>query len=103
MSENICVLAEQWRGQISEATYETLALGREVADHLGVPLTAILMGSSVTRQIAHPLAALMKGSEALARGDFDHHVAVQGSDELAELGSVFNRTSSRLRDLYHEL
>ena len=70
---------------------------------LATMITAILMGSSVTRQIAHPLAALMKGSEALARGDFDHHVAVQGSDELAELGSVFNRTSSRLRDLYHEL
>jgi two-component system, sensor histidine kinase and response regulator len=70
---------------------------------LATMATASIMGSSVTRQIAHPLAALMEGSEALARGDFDHHVEVPGSDELAELGSVFNRTSSRLRDLYHEL
>jgi len=51
MTGNICVLAEQWRGQISEVTYETLALGREVADQLGVPLTAILTGSHC-REIA---------------------------------------------------
>jgi electron transfer flavoprotein alpha subunit len=44
MTGSICVLAEQWKGQISEVTYETLALGREVADQLGVPLTAILTG-----------------------------------------------------------
>jgi electron transfer flavoprotein alpha subunit len=56
MSENICVLAEQWRGQISEATYETLALGREVADKLGAPLTAILTGSNC-RELACKLGA----------------------------------------------
>jgi len=44
MTGSICVLAEQWRGAISEVTYETLALGREAADRLGVPLTAILTG-----------------------------------------------------------
>ncbi len=70
---------------------------------LGTMAAAMMMGSSVTRHIAHPLADLMESSQALARGDFDHHVEVQGGDELAELGSVFNRTSSRLRDLYQEL
>lgn len=54
MTENICVLAEQWRGHISEVTYETLALGREVADKLGVPLTAILTGSNC-RELARAL------------------------------------------------
>ena len=44
MTGTICVLAEQWRGQISEVTYEALALGREVAGQLDVPLTAILTG-----------------------------------------------------------
>jgi len=44
MTGSICVLAEQWRGCLSDVTYETLALGREVADELGVPLTAILAG-----------------------------------------------------------
>jgi len=44
MKGTICVLAEQWRGRISDVTYEALALGRELADELGVPLTAILTG-----------------------------------------------------------
>lgn len=56
MTENIYVLAEQWRGQISEPTYETLALGREVADQFGAPLTAILMGSNC-RDLACTLGA----------------------------------------------
>jgi len=54
MTGSICVLAEQWRGQISEVTYETLALGREVADQTGVPLTAILLGSN-SRELARSL------------------------------------------------
>ena len=54
MTGHICVFAEQWRGQISDATYETLALGREVADQLGAPLTAILTGSH-SRDLARTL------------------------------------------------
>jgi electron transfer flavoprotein alpha subunit len=47
MTGNVWVVAEQWRGHISEITYETLALGREVADGLGVPLTAVLTGCGI--------------------------------------------------------
>ena len=43
---NVWVLAEQWRGQLSDITYELLALGRELADGLGVPLEAVLLGST---------------------------------------------------------
>jgi len=56
MTGTICVLAEQWNGQISEVTYEALALGREVAGQLGVPLTAILTGSH-SRELAAALGA----------------------------------------------
>jgi electron transfer flavoprotein alpha subunit len=41
------VLAEQWRGQLSEVTYELLALGREVANDMGVQLEAVLLGHEV--------------------------------------------------------
>ncbi|MBZ5726115.1 MAG: electron transfer flavoprotein subunit alpha/FixB family protein [Acidobacteriia bacterium] len=41
---------------MSEVTYETLALGREVADQLGIPLTAILTGSNA-RELARTLGA----------------------------------------------
>jgi electron transfer flavoprotein alpha subunit len=47
MSGNIWVIAEQWRGEVSEATFEVLALGRELADGLGVACEAVLMGQGV--------------------------------------------------------
>ncbi len=47
MHENIWVLAEAWRGEISEITHQVLALGRELADELGVPLEAVLLGHGV--------------------------------------------------------
>ena len=47
MAGNIWVLAEQWRGQVSEITFESLALGKEVAAKLGVPLQAVLLGHGV--------------------------------------------------------
>jgi len=47
MARNIWVLAEQWKGQISEPTYELLALGREVADAMGVSLEAVVLGDQV--------------------------------------------------------
>lgn len=47
MEGGIWVLAEQWRGRLSDVTYELLALGRELADGLGVPLQAILLGDGV--------------------------------------------------------
>jgi electron transfer flavoprotein alpha subunit len=43
----VWVLAEQWRGGLSEATYELLALGRQIADGLGAPLEAVLLGSEI--------------------------------------------------------
>jgi electron transfer flavoprotein alpha subunit len=56
MTGSICVLAEQWRGKISDVTYETLALGREAAERLGVPLTAVLAGYQ-SRELTRALGA----------------------------------------------
>jgi len=44
MAGEIWVLAEHWQGQISEITFEVLALGRELAQALGVKLEAVLLG-----------------------------------------------------------
>lgn len=44
MSGNVWVVAEHWRGEVSDVTYELLALGRELAEGLGVSLEAILVG-----------------------------------------------------------
>lgn len=51
MPGNVWILAEQWRGQLSEITYEALAMGRELADRLGVALEAVLAGHQV-RELA---------------------------------------------------
>ena len=66
-------------------------------------LIASLLGLAIRRSITQPLTRLMEGSKALARGDFHHQVAIQGEDELAHLGRVFNDTANRLAALYETL
>jgi PAS domain S-box-containing protein len=75
-----------------------------------VPLTTVLtlliaafLGGAIRHSITQPLGRLVEGSKALARGEFEHHVAISGEDELAHLGRVFNNTAARLRDLYATL
>jgi len=63
-------------------------------------LIAATLGVAITRSITQPLERLVEGSKALARGEFEHQVPIQGNDELAHLGQVFNDTARRLRNLY---
>ena len=75
-----------------------------------VPATVILtlliagaLGLVITRSVTRPLEQLVKGSKMLARGEFKHRVPIQGEDELAQLGRVFNDTAQRLQNLYESL
>lgn len=56
MAGNVWILAEQWKGQLSDATHEVMSLGRSVADSLGVELEAVLVGAQV-KQLAAGLGA----------------------------------------------
>jgi electron transfer flavoprotein alpha subunit len=47
MAGNVWVVAEHWKGTISDATGELLAVGRGLADALGVRLEAVLLGHGV--------------------------------------------------------
>lgn len=64
MPANIWVLAEVWRGQISDTTLELLVLGREVAGQLGVPLEAVLLGHN-----ARPLTASLGAADNVLYAD----------------------------------
>jgi PAS domain S-box-containing protein len=66
-------------------------------------LIAGTLGLVITRSITRPLEELVEGSKMLARGEFQHRVPIQGEDELAQLGGVFNDTAQRLQDLYESL
>ena len=66
-------------------------------------LIAGTLGLVITRSITRPLEQLVQGSKMLARGDFKHRVPVQGEDELAQLGGVFNDTARQLQSLYESL
>lgn len=56
MAGNVWVLAEHWRGHLSDVTFELLALGRELASGLGTPLEAVLLGKDA-RGLAAELGA----------------------------------------------
>jgi electron transfer flavoprotein alpha subunit len=57
MAGDIWVLAEQWRGSLSDLTFELLVLGRELATGLGGrPLRAVLLGHQA-QGLAQGLAA----------------------------------------------
>jgi signal transduction histidine kinase/HAMP domain-containing protein len=75
-----------------------------------VPMTVVFtlvigatLGLAITRSITQPLARLVEGSRKLAEGEFHSQVAIQGEDELARLGHVFNETADKLRSLYEEI
>ena len=63
-------------------------------------LTATGLGVVVTRSITRPLSLLRTAANALARGEFEHQIAVAGKNELADLARVYNDTGGKLRDLY---
>ena len=56
MAGNIWVLAEHWRGHVSDLTLELLTIGRELAGGLGTGLEAVLLGHGA-KGLAAGLAA----------------------------------------------
>jgi len=86
MSGNIWVAVEHWRGQLSEINFELLALGRELAEALGVRLEAVLLGVNV-----RPLAAQLGAADAVLHAE--HPALAEPSieacaDALAELAAT---------------
>jgi PAS domain S-box-containing protein len=109
---SISALVERVDREVKTEHAQAAANIREVQHwiFIVVPATVVLtlliagtLGLVITRSITRPLEQLVEGSKMLARGEFTHRVLVQGEDELAQLGGVFNDTARRLQDLYESL
>ena len=105
-------LAERVDREVKTEHSEAVANIRRVQQRIFivVPATVVItlliagaLGLLITRSITRPLEHLVEGSKMLARGDFKYRVPIEGEDELAQLGRVFNDTALRLQDLYESL
>lgn len=67
----------------------------------------VLLGSvifNLTRaRLTKPLAQLTEAAERIGKGEYGYQTAVEGSDELALLGSVVNQMSSSVDQIYRDM
>jgi two-component system sensor histidine kinase BaeS len=64
---------------------------------LGVLAGAVLVTVLIARRIARPIATLTGAAVQMRAGDLDTRVAVEGSDEIAQLGHAFNNMAASLQ------
>jgi sigma-B regulation protein RsbU (phosphoserine phosphatase) len=64
-----------------------------------VELVSLFIGVSLTRTITGAVHALYEGTKKVREGEFSHRIAVQGNDQLAELGRSFNHMTENLERL----
>jgi PAS domain S-box-containing protein len=88
--------------QNTQQARQTLFIVGPIAGLLTL-LAAAALGWYVTRTITVPLSKLSAGAEALARGDFQHRLAIFGNDELAVLARAYNYAAGQLQEVYEGL
>ncbi|WP_328484464.1 ATP-binding protein [Streptomyces sp. NBC_00377] len=64
---------------------------------------AVLFALLAARGVLRPVRALRDATRSIARGRLDTRLAVDGSDELAELSHTFNETAAALEESVAEL
>jgi signal transduction histidine kinase len=69
----------------------------------GAVLFALLIGVTITRKITQPIAGLTRATEALAKGNLDHRVKIDSTDEIGQLGSSFNRMADDIHRFTEEI
>jgi len=70
--------------------------------HVALALLALAIGVAafpIVRQITKRLERLQRGVESLGAGDLTARVAVEGSDEVAQLAESFNRAAGQIEQL----
>ncbi|HEY9881199.1 MAG TPA: ATP-binding protein [Leptolyngbyaceae cyanobacterium] len=64
---------------------------------------ALVVGLLTSRRITRPIAKLNRAASAIANGDFQQTVVVQGVNELEELADSFNRMAYQLQQSFETL
>jgi len=60
---------------------------------------AVLAALLITRSVTHSLRRLAAGTHAMAAGNFQHRVPIEGAPELASLARDFNTMAARVGEL----
>jgi sigma-B regulation protein RsbU (phosphoserine phosphatase) len=64
-----------------------------------VEIVCGVIGITMTRNITGAVHHLYEGTNRVMQGDFSHRIEVHGKDQLAELGTSFNRMTENLAHL----
>ncbi|HEY9597310.1 MAG TPA: ATP-binding protein, partial [Cyanophyceae cyanobacterium] len=83
--------------QINENTRNTIFLC------LGALAGATVLGILTTRWISEPILKLSQASSAIAQGELDQYVNIQGIKELKRLGQSFNSMAGQLKESFETL
>ena len=70
---------------------------------LAVPILLCLLARMFYVWIFHPLQLLIDGSRYVARGNFQHRIALDSRDEMSELSDAMNAMTSRFQDIRADL
>jgi histidine kinase len=62
-------------------------------------LVALLVSFFLSRRIVAPIQTLTAASQSIAEGHYDERVAVNGSDEIAQLALHFNQMAAQLEQV----
>ncbi|MEN8098021.1 MAG: ATP-binding protein, partial [Chloroflexota bacterium] len=101
-------LEHPWTVVIMVPFETVLRLATEVA----VPLAGILLFMTVllaaglaflTRRLTRPMASLAQSAVGISRGDFNTPIAVNGEDEVGQLGNAFEQMRESLQARLSEL
>ena len=66
---------------------------------LMVETAALIIGASLARTITRAVHNIYEGTQRVIQGDFAHRIQVHGKDQLAELGTSFNKMTENLEQL----
>lgn len=90
-----------WMVIVEQPTWEAYAAAGRLEKQLAIAIAVvlavtILFGYFWGRSFIRPILALMTGTRALASGEMDARVNIEGEDEFGQLGEAFNSMADRL-------